>query len=151
MTSLSSPCGWTLNFRGLASWKWLEASCSIIKIRYKSRLSHHVHPKRIGVCDWANHIYKELPIGSFRIPGCCWQITNQDHESTVVLPILPCWYPLISPFLCITVYHQILCSPEWFIIENRLPIYYEPPIIMTPQILRLQQIICLSKYGFPYL
>ena len=67
MSSSCTQCAWTLKFRGLASWKWLEARCVPIEMRRKPKPSHHFHPMMIVVCDWTNHTYiKIFPLKIFK-------------------------------------------------------------------------------------
>ena len=147
--SISWPHGrpyvsaWILNFRGLASWKWLEARCRIIELPRKPRPQHHVRLRwSWSVIEQIIYIYKDLPIGGFRILGGCGQIMDHDHVGTVVLGIWLWWQPFFSSFVYATELYtspsgglyRIVCLPEWCIIEFRLPNYYDPPIIMTPKI-----------------
>ena len=68
---LVALCTWTLNLRGLASWKWLEARCLIIEMRRQPRPPHHIHPKMIVVCYWTNYI-KPFSHWQFSHVGWLW-------------------------------------------------------------------------------
>ena len=53
----------------------------------KLRPSHHVRPKMVEVCDLTNYIYKDLPIGDFRMSVGCGQIMDHENEGNVILAI----------------------------------------------------------------
>ena len=41
----------------------------------------------IVVCDWTDYIYKDCPIGGFRMTAGCGQNMDHEHVGTVVLTI----------------------------------------------------------------